>query len=87
MMIKIVPSSTLTARTLRAKDYVLVPFEVTWTETVVRNAIIHLPADSEEKAALLLEAMVDGLNKTSLVIGERKVVSRKNRVNSIKGKP
>lgn len=60
MKIKIIPSSELTPKTLRAEDYVLSPVRVTITETVETDYLVHIgPVDTSDQAQSMLEEMDD----------------------------
>lgn len=59
MKVKIVPASELSSKTLRAEDYVLTPFRVTYMEEIEKDVIIHLQADTSDQAQSMLEEMAD----------------------------
>ena len=50
MKIKIVPASELSSKTLRAKDYIMREYLVTYTETIQTEVRIQLPATTIEQA-------------------------------------
>jgi len=59
MQSKIVPSGLLSPKTLRAKDYVLTPFRVTYVEEIERDVVVHLRADTSDQAHSMLEELSD----------------------------
>lgn len=59
MKAKVVSSRLVTSRSLRARDYVLQPFEVIFSEEVMKRKIVYLAADDSSQARTLLDAMED----------------------------
>lgn len=57
MKIKIVPASELSPKTLRAEDYVMKPFKVTYREEIEYEVIVKLDADDPDDARLKLDEM------------------------------
>lgn len=79
MKIRVVPASELSSKTLRAKDYVLKPYKVTWMEEIEHVTIVHLDADCNDQAQSMLESMEDSTLIETLMKGEKKEVNYRER--------
>jgi len=86
MKIKIVPAKELITKTLRAKDYVLKPYKVTWREEIEHVTIVHLDACCNDQAQSMLESMDDSALIRTLMKGEKKEVHYRERyVTGVEG--
>ena len=79
MKTRLVPSSELSSKTLRAKDYVLRPFKVTWKEEIEHVTIVHLDAGCNDQAQSMLESMSDEELIKTLMKGEKREVRYRER--------
>jgi hypothetical protein len=59
MKTRIVPSSELSTKTLRAKDYVLKPFKITYVEETETDVVVYLDVQTTEEAREMLDEMDD----------------------------